>query len=37
MMTSDVLLLMAAVPWWAWCAWTVLWAVVLACLIWVWR
>lgn len=37
MMAIDVLLWMAAVPWWAWFVWTVLWAVVLACLILVWR
>lgn len=36
-MAIDVLLWVVSVPWWAWCAWTVLWAVVLACLIWVWR
>lgn len=36
-MAIDVLLWMVTVPLWAWCAWTVLWAVVLACMIWVWR
>ena len=33
----DVLLWMVSVPWWAWCAWTALWAVVLVYLIWAWR
>lgn len=34
---TDVLISIASVPEYFWCAWTVLWAVVLACLIWVWR
>lgn len=34
---TDVLVSIASIPECFWFVWTVLWAVVLACLIWVWR